>query len=271
MHPEAGPSNVARATSRQVDGSDDPEDAKKRTIKITMGGGLWNTANMLETLIPEPDLRDMATAFPDGRDGETNIFFVSFPSTEIVQVVTECSPNDLTISPVTDSEFEIFATIYRSAIQAAATDYVVPRSSGCSSPAATAPSPLATSLRSPHFKLGKAPEDADEAEGSREGTDDESAGQVPGPPRKRRRLSDAESTVTLPTAPLTEDLWDMLDRFTSALLREFASAPLPPDTDNAGENGASAAGNDHELGSGDNEGCSTPRLSAKAKGKRPMK
>lgn len=48
--------NSSNVGSTQEPSSDDTKDAKGRTLKVTMAGGLWTTGSMLEILIPEPSL-----------------------------------------------------------------------------------------------------------------------------------------------------------------------------------------------------------------------
>lgn len=78
----------------------------------------------------------MATPFPDGRDGETNIFFVSFLSAETAHIVVDSVADsaNLTAAMVTDDEFQVFQAIYRSSVEAAAAGYTAARKGQRSSP-----------------------------------------------------------------------------------------------------------------------------------------
>ncbi|KAG9027187.1 hypothetical protein FS837_004362 [Tulasnella sp. UAMH 9824] len=251
--------------STQQPPSDDTKDAKNRTLKVTMAGGLWTTDMMLETFIPDPSLRDLATSFADGRNGETNVFFVSFPTTEMAQVILDSSAGEHLASLVTDPEFEVFEVIYKSAVVAAASGYTLPRLSveDCSSKNASPPEPEATSARSLHQETS--------SESETEGYQTNSINPPLGTPHKRRRTSPRGPDVTSPTISPAQGLRNLVGSFAWTLGMEFAAIPAPPAPNVQERSDSATAGADGERKEDGDEGGSTVVLSAKAKGKRPAK
>ncbi|KAG8902156.1 hypothetical protein FRC00_001113 [Tulasnella sp. 408] len=127
----------------------------------------------------------------------------------------------------------------------------------------------------PESTVRDAPQDQ-ETNGSRRETGNGLDPAAPGPPQKRRRLSSGGTNALISPGPsFLQGLLDMVDNFTWALAQEFNSAPLPPDFQPAqrGDTATATAGANSEPGQGDGvgESSSAPRLSAKAKGKCPMK
>ncbi|KAG8901378.1 hypothetical protein FRC00_007511 [Tulasnella sp. 408] len=141
------------------------------------------------------------------------------------------------------------------------------------SPEATTHDPSATSSRLPHLEVGSDSGGDQETNGSRRETEDHAA---PGPPQKRRRLSSGGTDAVIFSSPsLLQGLLDMVDTFTWALAQEFNSAPLPPDLQPVqrvhAATATSGVNSEPGEGGGIGESRSAARLSAKAKGKRPMK
>lgn len=93
-----------------------------------------------------------------------------------------------------------------------------------------------------------------------------------GPPPKRRRLSLGGTDDTLPVVSDSQRLRDAVGTLIWAIGREFGSAPAPSDPSDPRNTGASGIDGPGYRTSGDyREGSPSPRLSSKAKGKRPMK
>lgn len=65
---------------------------------------------------------NIEAAFPVGREGETNVFFVSFPSTDIARVIVDSTSKsaNITADLVSDNEFQLFKAMHGSPVEAAA-------------------------------------------------------------------------------------------------------------------------------------------------------
>ncbi|KAG8958454.1 hypothetical protein FRC05_008846 [Tulasnella sp. 425] len=230
------------------------EEAKDCTIKVTMGGGPCLTTAMLTVLIPHPMPRDIEAAFPVGREGETNVFFVSFPSTDIARVIVDSTSNsaDITANFVSDNEFQEFKAMHGSAVKAAAlaAGYAAPprtdhssRNDGTENEAGTNP-------------LYKAPG---------RGDDNRTQGTAVEPPPKRRRLSSGEAKGTTSAISPSQALQDAIASLIWTIGAEFSST-----TTHAGATQSTAgAGHDQPI-TDRQEGSSSPRSGAKVKGKRPI-
>ncbi|KAG8938276.1 hypothetical protein FRC04_009186 [Tulasnella sp. 424] len=255
------------------------EEAKDCTIKVTMGGGPCLTTAMLTVLIPHPMPRDIEAAFPVGREGETNVFFVSFPSTDIARVIVDSTSNsaDITANFVSDNEFQEFKAMHGSAVKAAAL------AAGYAAPPRTGPSSLVPTASPPGLPLPKTSSELEHDHSSRNdgteneagtnplykapgrGDDNRTQGTAVEPPPKRRRLSSGEAKGTTSAISPSQALQDAIASLIWTIGAEFSST-----TTHAGATQSTAgAGHDQPI-TDRQEGSSSPRSGAKVKGKRPI-